>query len=164
MEIRISEVQRRGPARLDTQVRGILLVSRNARASKSERAAAFNVEGDALKWLRYQRAEAPIHSWSELCKLVTSPFYPRAACTNHLSSFARVRQKTTVEAYIKEFEELANRVQGFSSQFKVETFISGLKTEIRQEIEQFYPTTMLEAKNRASSDARAKNHTRKARL
>lgn len=29
-------------------------------------ATAFNVEGDASKWLRYQRVEAPTYSWAEL--------------------------------------------------------------------------------------------------
>lgn len=112
-------------------------------------AVTFNVEGDASKWLRYQRTEAPIYSWAELCGLVIGRFDPRAVCPSHLSAFARVQQSTMIEVYIKEFEELSNCVYGFNTDFKIHTFLSDLKTEIRQEVEPFNPTFVLEVTNRA---------------
>lgn len=111
--------------------------------------AGFNFVGEAGRWLRHQRAERLINTWAELCKLVIHRFDSEGKRVGHLSAFARIQQTSTVKKYIQAFEDLSNRVHGFSVQFKVETFLSGLREDIKNEVTPFKPTNMLDIKEMA---------------
>ncbi|KMZ75680.1 hypothetical protein ZOSMA_111G00310 [Zostera marina] len=49
--------------------------------------AGFNIEGEAGKWLRYQRAERLIHAWGDLCTLILGRFDSEGKRVGRLSRF-----------------------------------------------------------------------------
>lgn len=61
----------------------------------------------------------------------------------------RIKQTFIVNRYIEDFESLALRVHGFDSRFHLNTFVLGLKLELKLEVLSYHPRTVLEAKNHA---------------
>lgn len=54
-----------------------------------------------------------------------------------------------VKHYIEEFENLSNKVHSFDMEFKVETFVVGLKDELQHKVSPFKPWIVIDAKNLA---------------
>lgn len=111
--------------------------------------AGFNCEGKATEWICYKRAEAPINTWADLCSLLVRRFDSEGIKSRHLSTYARIQQKSSVKDYIEKFEELSNRVAGFNDQFKIKTFLDGLREDIRNEVAPFKPRSVMDAQEMA---------------
>uniref|UniRef100_A0A2N9JB78 Ty3 transposon capsid-like protein domain-containing protein n=1 Tax=Fagus sylvatica TaxID=28930 RepID=A0A2N9JB78_FAGSY len=65
-------------------------------------------------------------------------------------ALAKLCQTGTVREYQTQFEQLAARVHNWTEVALVESYIGGLKEEIRSEIKLFRPTSLLHATSLAS--------------
>ena len=65
--------------------------------------------------------------------------------TNHLGRLTNLKQSGTVEDFIASFERLAFRTKGMSDAFFLESFINGLKDEIRAHVLMAWPQSVVEA-------------------
>ncbi|KMZ68775.1 hypothetical protein ZOSMA_22G00650 [Zostera marina] len=113
--------------------------------SNKFRIGSSNLDGEAAKWLSWKQLEAPICSWPTFCELLVDRFDDNKSDIPLSVQFARIEQQSTVRQYLADFEALAIRVHGFSSKFRLETFIAGLKPELRKEVLPHKPETVMEA-------------------
>lgn len=56
--------------------------------------------------------------------------------------FTKLRQNGTVEAYQTHFEMLSNKIPGLSEEFRISTFLSGLRDDLRVIVTMFKPSTL----------------------
>ncbi|MCI02829.1 hypothetical protein A2U01_0023863, partial [Trifolium medium] len=85
------------------------------------RLASFYMQGEALTWFAPSHYDDPKGALFKLC------------------------QTTSVKDYQTTFESLANRINGLPPQFFLSCFISGLKAEIRREVQAFQPISLSHA-------------------
>ena len=64
---------------------------------------------------------------------------------NFDEALAKLRQTGSNREYQTQFERLASRVQKWRKRALVESYIGGLKDEIRFEVKLFHPTTLVHA-------------------
>jgi hypothetical protein len=64
--------------------------------------------------------------WEEFVVALKIRFAP-SAYDDQIGAFTKLVQSTTVEEYQSEFEVLSNRISGLTEEFRVHTFLSGLK-------------------------------------
>ncbi|KAJ0482832.1 putative nucleotidyltransferase, Ribonuclease H [Helianthus annuus] len=106
--------------------------------------ASFHLDGIALQWHRwFAKTKGPM-TWSEFTTALLSRFGP-TDYEEPSESFHRLKQLTTVAAYIESFERLSHRVDGLSEPFLVGCFIGGLKEEIRLEVKLKKPRFLVDA-------------------
>lgn len=60
-----------------------------------------------------------------------------------LGTFTKLRQMVIVEKYETQFKALSNRISGLAKEFRINTFISGLRGDLRIMVTMFKPTTLL---------------------
>jgi len=68
--------------------------------------------------------------WEEFVVTLKVRFAP-SACDDPIGAFTKLIQTATMEEYQSEFEALSNRISDLNEEFRVHTFLSGLKEEIR---------------------------------
>lgn len=112
------------------------------------RIRSFNLDSEVSKWLQWQKSEGHIHNLHDFCDLLLDRFNKENS-ESLMCQFARIKQSSSVRRYIKDFESLASQVHGLTSCFHFDTFISGLKPELKWELLSIHPWTILEAKNHA---------------
>lgn len=79
------------------------------------------MDGEAIKWITYHNADQqPFLTWYNFYSHLSEHF------DDHHTTFSRVKQYTSVDACIKDFENLANQTQGFITLFKLQTFPNSL--------------------------------------
>lgn len=88
----------------------------------------------------------PSHHGPRFVSLLVDRLNPTSKRFGHLSNFARIKQISTVKAYVEEFEVLSNCVHPFSKEFKFETFLVGLEDEIHNEVAPFNPQSVINSK------------------
>ncbi|XP_058111277.1 uncharacterized protein LOC131254302 [Magnolia sinica] len=66
-------------------------------------------------------------------------------CEDFDEALSRIRQTGSLREYQREFEQLGNRVTGWTQKALVGTFMGGLKTEISDGIRMFKPQTLKDA-------------------
>lgn len=54
-----------------------------------------------------------------------------SAYDDPMGAFTKLQQTSTVDEYQSQFEVLSNRIPGLTEEFRVSTFVSGLKEEVR---------------------------------
>ena len=59
-----------------------------------------------------------------------------------VGTFTKLRQTGSVEEYQTAFEILSNKINGVSEEFRISTFLSGLKDELRIIVTMFKPNTL----------------------
>ena len=62
-----------------------------------------------------------------------------------VDAFTKLKQRGSVEDYQTEFETLSNKIGGLTEEFRISTFLSGLKDELRITVTMFKPNTLAAA-------------------
>ncbi|XP_026433888.1 uncharacterized protein LOC113331395 [Papaver somniferum] len=110
--------------------------------------ASIFLEGKADKWFLNFQIGKPFLSWRELADGVCARF-ENPVDDNFIGSFNKLCQVTTVEEYFEQFESLKALMLSsnphLNEQYFVMSFISGLKTEIKNSVLMFQPPTLLQA-------------------
>jgi translation elongation factor EF-1beta len=88
------------------------------------------MEGRALTWYNWLTDSGYTGGWEDFASALKTRFAP-SVFDDPVGTFTTLKQTTTVEDFQNRFEILSNRIQGLSEDFKVSTFLSGLKEEIR---------------------------------
>ncbi|KAJ0623068.1 putative retrotransposon gag domain, aspartic peptidase domain superfamily [Helianthus annuus] len=106
--------------------------------------ASFHLDGIALQWHRwYAKTKGPV-TWSEFTTALLNRFGP-TDYEDPSEALHRLKQLTSVGAYVEAFERLSHRVDGLPEAFLVGCFIGGLKEEIRLEVKLKKPRHLVEA-------------------
>ncbi|KAL4570350.1 hypothetical protein LXL04_026002 [Taraxacum kok-saghyz] len=103
----------------------------------------FYLSGDALSWYKYIFNNDLLTTWDAFTKALETRFGP-SSYDNHPALF-KLRQTTTVTAYLTEFERLSNCITGLPPDALLNCFLSGLRTDISQELAVIRPTTITQA-------------------
>jgi hypothetical protein len=106
--------------------------------------ASFYMEGEALTWFQWMHSNGLLHSWTAFLHALEMRFAP-SQYEDSKGELFKLCQTTTVKDYQTSFESLANRITGLPPQFYLSCFISGLKPEIRREVQAFQPASLTHA-------------------
>ena len=68
-----------------------------------------------------------------------------SAYEDPMGTFTKLRQTGSVEEYQTAFEILSNKINGVSEEFRISTFLSGLKDELRIIVTMLRPNTLVAA-------------------
>jgi hypothetical protein len=85
-----------------------------------------------------------LHSWPAFLHALELRFAP-SQYEDPKGALFKLCQTTTVKDYQKSFEALANRITGLPPQFYLSCFISGLRADIRREVQAFQPASLTHA-------------------
>jgi hypothetical protein len=103
--------------------------------------AAFHMEGRALTWYHWLMDAGQTGGWEEFVVALKTRFAP-SAFDDPVGVFTKLIQTSSIEDYQTQFEILSNRIQGMSEEFKVSTFLCGLKEEVRIMVTMMKPTAL----------------------
>lgn len=106
--------------------------------------AAFYMTGDALQWFHWLCATQQLSTWEVFARQAELRFGP-STFINHEAQLFKLRQKTTLAAYLSEFESLSTRVPGLSSTSLLNCFLSGLRDDIQRDLYVLRPPSLHEA-------------------
>ncbi|KAA8532322.1 hypothetical protein F0562_032355 [Nyssa sinensis] len=84
---------------------------------------------------------SPVNTWEELVGALKIRFGP-IAYEDPIGVFTKLRQANFVEEYQSQFEILSNKIKGITEEFRVSTFISGLRDDLKIPVAMFKPTTL----------------------
>jgi hypothetical protein len=82
-----------------------------------------------------------IQGWEALVDALRLRLSP-SALDDPVGAFTKLEQTTTVEEHQSQFEVLSNKVSGLTEEFRVSSFLSGLKEEIRLIITMLRPNSL----------------------
>jgi hypothetical protein len=99
------------------------------------------MEGRSLTWYHWLMDSGHIRGWEEFV-IAFKVRFASSAFDDPLRAFTKLKQTSTVEEYQTQFEILSNRIQGMSEEFKVSTFLSGLKEEVRITVTMLKPNAL----------------------
>jgi len=88
--------------------------------------AAFHMEGRALPWYHWLMDAGYVGGWEDFVSALKTRFAP-STFDDPVGAFTKLKQFSTAEDYQTQFEILSNKIQGLSEEFKVSSFLSGLK-------------------------------------
>jgi len=100
----------------------------------------IHMEGRALTWYHWLMDARYAGGWEDFVSALRTRFSP-SAFDDPVGAFTKLKQTSNVEDYQTQFEILSNKIQGLSEEFKVSTFLSGLREEVR------FVVTMLKPKD-----------------
>ncbi|XP_041001674.1 uncharacterized protein LOC121247377 [Juglans microcarpa x Juglans regia] len=103
--------------------------------------ASFHMEGKALSWYYRLMESSPAANWEDFLVALRIRFGP-SAYEDPVGAFTKLRQTGSVEEYQTTFEILSNKITGVSEEFRISTFLSGLRDELRIIVTIFKPTTL----------------------
>lgn len=106
--------------------------------------ASFYMDGRALSWFQWMTSNGQFTSWPSFLQALQSQFAP-SQYEDPTSTLFKLMQRGTVNSYLSEFEDLANRIVGLLAPFLLSCFISGLSPEIRREVQALQSLTMAQA-------------------
>lgn len=110
--------------------------------------AGMHFEGKAGIWFRYYQASRGTINWRGFVNDVVARF-ENPEGRDVLDLFSKLRQEGSVEAYEDKFEELraliVAKYKGFTEEYFVSSFISGLKEHIKTSVRMFRPQTLGDA-------------------
>lgn len=103
--------------------------------------ASFHMEGKALSWYSWLMESCPVTTWDEFLIALKVRFGP-SAYEDPVGAFTKLRQTHSVEEYQTKFEILSNKITGLNEEFRISTFLSGLRDDLRVVVAMFKPTTL----------------------
>ncbi|XP_039126949.1 uncharacterized protein LOC120263108 [Dioscorea cayenensis subsp. rotundata] len=106
--------------------------------------AAFYMTGDALQWYHWLYCTQQLSTWEVFSRQAELRFGP-PTFVNHEAQLFKVKQQTTLAAYLSEFESLSTRVRGLSSTSLLNCFLSGLREDIQTELYVLKPASIHDA-------------------
>lgn len=95
--------------------------------------AIFYMTGTALQWYHWPTSTNQLTTWEALARQAELRFGP-SSFVNHEARLFKLRQRTTFEAYMSEFESLSTRIPPVSSSSLLNCFLSGLRNDIQCEL------------------------------
>lgn len=105
--------------------------------------ALLQMEGKALSWFIWLKDSGDMEGWDNSSKLLGYDSDPLRM--KIYRSIHEIRQTNTVEEYQIEFEISSNKIKGLAEEFRIFTFISGVKEELKFMVTMFKPNTLLAA-------------------
>ena len=102
---------------------------------------SFYMEGSALAWFQWMHRNAQLSSWSAFLHAMHSHF-ASSTYEDPTGLLCKLQQRSSVSAYLSEFESLANRIVGLPTPFVLSCFISGLSPAIRREVQVLQPISL----------------------
>ncbi|GAU30089.1 hypothetical protein TSUD_392450 [Trifolium subterraneum] len=108
------------------------------------RLASFYMQGEALTWYQWLHSNGQLLSWQQFLHALELRFAP-SHYDDPKGALFKLCQTSSVKDYQTTFESLANRINGLPSQFFLSCFISGLKPDIRREVQAFQPISLSHA-------------------
>lgn len=106
--------------------------------------AAFHMEGGALIWYNWLMDSEYAGGWEDFVSALKTHFAP-STFDDLVGAFTKLKQTSTVEDYQTQFEILSNKIQGLSEEFKVSTFLSDLREEVRITVTMLKPKDLTTA-------------------
>ena len=101
--------------------------------------AALNMEGEAIEW--FQWYNEPGVTWEQFVLAMDARFRPSKR-EDFGGKLSKLRQNSTVLEYQREFQRLSNRVKGLSESYLFSLYLSGLRDDIRIEVQKLEPTNL----------------------
>ncbi|KAL4590005.1 hypothetical protein LXL04_002923 [Taraxacum kok-saghyz] len=106
--------------------------------------SVFYFTGNALSWYKHQATNQLLGNWAEFSRAIELRFGP-STFENHQAALFKLSQTSTITAYQSEFEKISNRVNGLTPDALLNCFLSGLRTDIRNELAILHPTSLNQA-------------------
>jgi len=106
--------------------------------------SSFYMEELALAWFQWMHRNAQLSSWPAFLHSLHTRF-ASSTYEDPTGLLCKLQQRTSVNAYLTEFESLANRIIGIPAQFVLSCFISGLTPAIRREVQVLQPILLNQA-------------------
>jgi hypothetical protein len=103
------------------------------------------LRGHALTWWQSLAPEQRPADWASFQQLLIAYHQPISAVTSARDALARLMQRTSVAAYVKEFKDLALNIPDFSEAERLDRFKRGLKSNVRLHVALANPTTFEQA-------------------
>ncbi|PNX92586.1 Ty3/gypsy retrotransposon protein, partial [Trifolium pratense] len=94
---------------------------------------AFYMKGEALSWYKWMFQNHQLTDWHSFSRDLELRFGP-STYENHQAELFKLKQTGTVSEYQANFEKLANRVMGLPADAMLNCFISGLHSDIKNEL------------------------------
>lgn len=132
--------------------------------SKKVAIAGMHLEGTARKWFQVYTVGRSNWQWEEFCKQITSRF---GVWEQELlyDNFKNLRQVTTIDVYYSQFEkymeQLKEKMPSLTEGFFVESFISGLKSNVGETLKLLNPLTLEQAFRQAKQCTEPKEVVKK---
>ncbi|KAL5722704.1 hypothetical protein ACHQM5_006190 [Ranunculus cassubicifolius] len=108
--------------------------------------ASLSLQGKAEAWYVTDAAFFERMPWEEFAYIVNARF-SEEICENVVGEFSKLIQTDSVQDYVERFEELRplmlQRNPGLTKKFFVDSFLSGLKAEVKHSVQMFCPTSMI---------------------
>jgi hypothetical protein len=122
------------------------LCQMNNSATRTRYAVAY-LEGNAALWWQNHIRETlmPISQWDDLKTALVEQFKPVNSSKIARDNLAKLRQSTSVQAYIHTFRAITLEIDDIAESEKLDRFIRGLKDRVRQEVELQEPTMLDQA-------------------
>ena len=105
---------------------------------------SFYMKGEALCWFKWMHQNHQLIDWQSFIKALELRFGP-STYTNHQAALFKPKQTHSVVEYQAQFEKLGNQVVGLSHDAILNYFISGLASDIQNEIAILKPTSISHA-------------------
>lgn len=102
------------------------------------------MEGRTLAWFQWMTRNGQFASLPVYLQALQTCFAP-SQYEDPTGALFKLTQCSTVNTYLSEFEDLANRIIGLPPPFLLNCFISGLASEIRREVQALQPLTLVQA-------------------
>ena len=102
------------------------------------------MEGPALAWFQWMHHNAQLSSWSAFLHALHSQF-ATTMYEDPTGLLCKLQQRSSVTAYLSEFESLANRIVDLPAPLILSCFISGLNPAIRREMQVLQPISLAQA-------------------
>lgn len=106
--------------------------------------AAFYMTGKAIQWYHWLSSTHQIITWEHFSRHAELRFGP-STFINHKAQLFKLKQSSTVTAYLDEFKCLSTLVQGLSLTSLLNCFLSGLRDDIQRELYILKPTSLHDA-------------------
>lgn len=103
--------------------------------------AFFYMEGKALSWYSWLIESSSVQSWDDFVSALEVRFGP-SAYEDPVGKFTKRKHDDSVEAYQSQFEMLSNKISSISREFRISTFFSGLRDDLRIIVTMFKPSTL----------------------
>jgi len=105
---------------------------------------SFYMEGRALAWFQWMQSNGQLTSWSIFTQALQRCF-AQSPYDDPTGTLFKLTQQGSVSAYLVEFEDLANCVEGLPQAFLLTCFVAGLSPEIHREVQIHQPLTLAQA-------------------
>lgn len=102
------------------------------------------MEGRTLAWFQWMTSNGQFTSWPVYLQALQTCFAP-SQYKDPTGALFKLTQCSTINTYLSEFEDLANRIIGLPPPFLLSCFIFDLSSEIRRDVQALQPLTLVQA-------------------